>query len=322
MSLELAGVGINLRLAEPATRAIAGDVLKSLSPVVHGRSATITGAILPYDAGEVARRVSSDAKLLQSGDSGFDQGAEVFAMPDGSRFWWINELWGLCEIDLIKRRFISFVLDRPRLGGIELMESAVYVPLSHLLQPHGVHLIPAVSLAQRGRGVLVLTPFALDNAIRAMADFGVGVLGQRWTCVARDPQSGQWQLRYVPGRTLCPVSPARRTVGDAASLGLRYDASSPLMRRQPASCELVLSLDLMRGKSTSAKPVPKLEAGNLLRERWPISDLRAPGKLRRDAIDHPTQWLAGNVPVHQVRLARVADHLARLLVRQSKSKAA
>lgn len=150
------------------------------------------GVIVPYEQAEVVRHLSSSAKLV----SRTPELAEVYR--DGERFWLVDDRWGVCELNLLKNTWRSWIVPAPELDPFRCMEMAAMWPLAHLLRGRGLHLTPAASVAQQGSGVLLISPFGLEPELVALRDVGYQFIGQRWTVLRNDEK--EVLLLNLPGR--------------------------------------------------------------------------------------------------------------------------
>ena len=70
------------------------------------------------------------------------------------KHWIVDDRWGVCEIDLLKHRWRSWVLPNPSLDPVHLAEAAVLWPMAQLLRSRGVEIVPAISVERAGWGAL------------------------------------------------------------------------------------------------------------------------------------------------------------------------
>ena len=303
----LHGYGVSLDVRAPQLLPVAGAILAPMLEDHLPVRSTIEGAVLPYDEADVLRHVASDAERLEE----VDPLLELYRSRDGERFWLVDERWGLCEINLLKRSFRSWILAEPSCDAVRLFESVIWWPMSHLLRGFGLHLIPAAALGTAGKGVLILSPFDVGPEVQAVADAGVGVIAQRWT-VLRQEADERVSLLWLPGRTELTPAPRLLSSGPADASGWVDAAAGRTCHH--AYCDLVLVVEPMRRTQASDTPVTAAAARELLKQIWPIPQLSAGASPTA-----PTHLLAAALaktsPVHKVRLSRRGTDLAQMLVR-------
>jgi hypothetical protein len=253
------------------------------------------GTIRPYgDGEEVMRHVSAAASRLPT------SGPLLELYQEGERFWVVDDRWGICEINVLKGAFRSWVLPQPTLDETRVAELAVVWPIAQLLRHKGLYLLPAVSAARGDFGVLILCPFNLEQELRALIRAGYQILGQRWTAVREE--GGRIELLRMPGRVECEATPRLR------------DQSMPRARwvdlagmRHCAFCDAVLVVEPGRRSGAHVSELSGPRAGEQLRRAWPITELhphRRQGQLATK--------LAG-VRCWQAQLSRRAEDLVVLL---------
>jgi hypothetical protein len=229
------------------------------------------GDVLPYDGDAVTRSISPNARPV----TGDEEPASIYA--DGERLWLIDETWGLCEINLLKRHWKAWVIDRPSIDAIPLFEAAILWPMAQLLRHQGLHLIPAASLAVGNRGVLLLASFDLEPELRAAIDAGFDLVGQRWTALREE--DGQIALLQLPGRVERIPSPTLRggVRVDARPTWVDLAAERPNAQRLHAFCDSVLIIEPGRRSQQQVMPLQAGSAAAALKTAWPIPDA-GPGR--------------------------------------------
>ena len=283
-SLGFHGVWASVGVDADVTGAAEGlfDNLATLStPLSAGAcdgagSMPLVGRVQSYREDEVLRHVSAGAVRVEC----VDPALELYRDGCGERYWRVDETWGLCEVDLLRRSWRSWVLERPGCDGGRLLGATVLWPLAQLARANGIHLIPATALGRDGRGVLILSPYDVSPEIEALAGRGVGVVGRDWVALREE----------ADGRvSLLPLG----TGGEAAE------------------CELVLLVEPMRRAAASARPLTVARARDELRRLWPIP-LLAAGRSAT-APNGLAARMARSSRVHRVRLGPDGDDLARML---------
>lgn len=211
----------------------------------------------------------------------------------------VDDRWGMAEINLLKGQWRSWVLPRPTLDPAACAEWAALWPLSQLLRPRGVTLLPAAAVARGGWAALVLCPFGLGPELAALVRAGYKVIGQRWTALREE--DGRVALLHLPGHVeRCGgVGPSPRI-----DLGGQYPGSA----QRYAFCDAVLVAEPGRRPRPAVRVVGPDDDAALLRSAWPIPDLhpqRRPSPL-------PAK-LAQGCRVAQVQLSRNPADLLPLL---------
>ena len=303
------GHGVALLIDPPAVAQAASGLLAPLvEPQLPGQP-DVYGTVLAYEESDVMRHISSDAVRLEH----VDPLLELYRDSEGGeKFWLVDERWGLCEINLLKRTWRSWIVPEPTCDVLRLVESAVLWPMAQLLRGFGLHLLPAVAVGRERKGVLILSPYEIGPELEALAEAGIGLIGQRWTAV-READFGRVELLGLPGRTqLCPA-PRPLSAGPMGEPQW-VDLSSDGRGCHHAFCEMVLLVEPMRRSRAGTEPLHPSAAREQLKQRWPMPQLSA----NRRAIT-PTNQLAARLskicPVHRVRLSRDPQDLVRMLVR-------
>ena len=178
--------------SEPASAVAVGDGPAPSRPC--------RGRILRFDRLSLLRRISAQAKRVgQTADF-----AEIYR--DDERVWIVDERWGVSEIDVLRGQWTSWVLPNPKIDPLHCFEQTYLWPMSQLLAPRGLHLIPAASIEKDGIGRLILSPYGLEQELFAFRRDGYRIVGQRWTAVRR--QGDSLYLMHMPGRL--ERTPSRR----------------------------------------------------------------------------------------------------------------
>ena len=318
VTLDVHGGRVGLVIEPAELRQVAARLLPTLivdpaasATATAGNSAPIDGVIREFRESDVMRCVSRDAVAVTEEDPAFHPLLELFRTPDGSRWWIVDERWGLCEVDLIRRTFRGFVLPEPAIDSVRLFEQCVWWPIAQLLRGHGLNLIPATSVGRGGNGVLILSPFEIASELRAMVGRGITAIGQRWTALRFD-SNGTPRLLAMPGLT--PEAASARPLQLAGQTAVWSDLSPPVERS--GTCKLVLIVESIRRGRTANTPMTAADAQRAIREAWPISAIgpsataAAPAELARSAA------------VHRVRLGRNPSELADLLLGTPNASAA
>lgn len=255
----------------------------------------IPGSIQTYEESVVLRHLSPSAVPVASGDD------LVELYEDRERFWLVDDRWGLCQINLLRGEWTSWVLPQPRLSGVEVVDAAVLWPLAQLLQPRGLTLLPAVSLTRSGFGAMIISPFGIEPELSALIDAGWKIIGQRWTGVQDD--EGQMAMLRMPGAVERTASGRIRGATDEAISGLvDLTAETPDAMAHHSFCDAVILVDAARRGSVSAKPVRGGGVAAAIRKAWPVFELH--GQPRAQNL--PAR-LAAECTVYEAQLSRKAE---------------
>ncbi len=262
------------------------------SPITTGKpaGASLHGIIRPFDQQDVLRHVSPTARRITPEDDLM----ELFA--EGDRAWRIDERWGICEMNVLKGQWRSWVLPCSLADETEIVEQAILWPLAQVLAPRGLCLIPAASVARDGQGVLILSKYSIASELDALARAGYGIVGQSWTALREE--KGRIVMLRIPGASN------------------RADFSHPLTRssafrgvvRQRAECDSILIVAAGRRSVASVQPIDGAIALAELRRAWPMPDLhshRRPSKI--------LSGLAHQSSLFDVQLARNATDILPLI---------
>jgi hypothetical protein len=267
------------------------------------------GTIKPFNNDEVLRSVTSAAACVGR----VDKLAELFALDE--RFWLVDERWGICQLNLLKHEWRSWVLDRPALDSTALLESAVLWPLAQLLKIRGVELIPAISILRGGWAALILSPYGIDREISRLQREGYTLIGPRWTALAArddgvmllpfpDPRS---LLSAIPDdsrppqiRRSKPGNTAQRFAHDSRIHEMNHEMNREIappqivLTKNPlidgdgglspeALCQAVFIIEPGRRAVTRGRTLASGEGTELLRRAWPIAEL-PPGRKRPRSV--------------------------------------
>jgi len=261
------------------------------------------GAIRRYDGNEVMRHLSPSAVPVAT------PGQLLELYQEGERFWLVDDRWGLCEINVLKGTWRSWILPRPTLDPVRVTEMAVMWPIAQLLRPKGLYLIPAVAAVRGGFGLLILSPLNLEGELRALIRAGYNLIGQRWTAVRED--GGRIELLGMPGQVEREAAPRLPGHGGHAGQPERWvDLTREHcgIQQQHAFCDAVLVVEPGRRPTAHVNAVAAQRATDTIRRAWPITELhpfRKHGQLSHKLGQSCRCW--------QAQLSRRADDLLVLL---------
>jgi hypothetical protein len=267
-----------------------------------GGIGAISGSIRPYDADEVVKHLSSSATRLM----GTSDLVEIY--QEDERCWRIDDRWGLTELNLIKGQFRSWVLGE--MGAIRdqhvIVDQAVMWPLSQLLRPRGLSLLPAAGVVRDGWGVLILSAFSIEPELRALTRAGWKLVGQSW--LALREERGNIAMLPMPGRVerSATVSHAGVTYKNAPRVDIAAEFYG--CRADRAGLDAVLLV------APGRRPLPDLRQvmpGNslgALRRDWPIPELH-PHRRHGQMIAR----IAQRTPIFDIQLSRNARDILAIM---------
>ncbi|MFT3785569.1 MAG: hypothetical protein QM770_05320 [Tepidisphaeraceae bacterium] len=303
------GLAVEVRCALPGLRQIIDDLLGSLAvqDFPEGFS-PVDGSIESYDADIVARHLSTTAERVAT----FGDYAELWR--DQERCWLIDESWGVCEINLLKRTWRSWLLPQADLDPMRAVDLAVFWPMSQILSTRGLTILPAASVVHRGRGVLLICPFNLEPELALLTTAGHGLISQRWTALREEEQ--RCVLLTMPGRVeRSPIPQLRsRLKIDPQSLSassgpewIDLAATAPSLCPY-AWCDTLLLVEPGRRAAATCKPLTGASSVAAIRRAWPLPELtHSQGHLML------AKRLGQSASVFQVELSRDPRALLRLL---------
>jgi hypothetical protein len=225
-----------------------------------------SGTVRRYDAGEVMRHLSPAAVPVAT------PGQLLELYQEGERFWLVDDRWGLCELNVMKGTWRSWVLPHPTLDPLRVAEMAVLWPLAQLLRPKGLYLLPAAAAARGGFGLLLLSPFNVEGELRALVAAGFNLVGQRWTAVRED--AGRIELLQMPGQIEREASPRLRDAGlGPTSRWVDLTSEHCGIAQGHAFCDAVVVVEPSRRPTAHVTEVSDQRATDTIRRAWPITEL-------------------------------------------------
>ncbi len=246
------GLWVRVENAFPMARAWLDRLCDSFPTGQTARPFAAVGTIKTFDPSEVLRNVTPSAALVGlTADL-----AQIFACDE--RFWLVDDRWGICQINLLKHQWRSWVLPAPSADPIRCAEGAMLWPMAQLLKARGLEFIPATSIQKDGWGALILCPWALDSEIERLETLGYQVIGRHWSAV--QTTTSRPRLLAVPV--------------------LRGDAPLQDFDR-PVDCSAVMIVEPGRRAVTRGRALACSEASTLLHRAWPIAEL--PPNRRRQS---------------------------------------
>jgi hypothetical protein len=259
----------------------------------------IQGEIRPFDLGEVTHSLSSASTSRRHGDG------LTCIYSHGERHWVVDDRWGVCEIDLLKHRWRSWLIPRPSLDPVHLAEAVAVWPLAQLLRAGGIQLVPAVAIERSGWGALIIAPYPITAEISRVMRAGYRVIAQRWTALV--PRNGRFVLQHVPGVVESPAERGRSIGRNIVWTDLLAD--NPWASADLAWCDAVLAIAPGRRLKSRGQVIPAVDAHAWLRRVWPINDLPADGAR----FGHPAAALADQSLCLNIELSRNPDEFLQLV---------
>jgi hypothetical protein len=281
--------------------------------------------IRPFDLAEVMQSLSSATASMRYADRLLD------IYSNAERHWVLDDRWGVCEIDLLKHRWRSWIIPGATLDAVQLAEAAVMWPMAQLLRRgnfaeygpspsgrrgsiaeygtppsgrRGIELVPAISVERSGWGALIIAPYPIPREISRVIRAGYRVVGQRWTAMIR--QGDRMVLRHVPGSTELP---AEGRAMRSKPVWKDLLAGNPWASAEVAWCDAVLAIVPGRRSKSCGRVVSGDVASRMIRRAWPICRL----PMDRLRVDHPAAVLGEQCFCLSLQLSRHEDEFLELL---------
>lgn len=257
------GLGVEVGCSVPTMLDPIGQALNEFSVnSFAGASAPIGGVIRPFDQQEVVRHLSPTAARI-SRDNDL-----VELYEEGERYWLIDDHCGLCEINILRGQWRSWVLGAPSADPMRVAERMMLWPVSQLLRPRGLCMIPCAAVVRDGWGALILSSGNIEPELSVLVRAGFRIVGQNWTAL-RD-EDGRIVMLRMPG------SVERTTAGTSnGPMSHRVDLTSEFCGSaiDRAGCDAVMILSPGRRPLPDLRPITAANAIGALRQAWPIAEL-------------------------------------------------
>ncbi|HEY7089274.1 MAG TPA: hypothetical protein VH518_14350 [Tepidisphaeraceae bacterium] len=290
MRYSVHNLGVELSCQIPALLHALGSALGDFSVgSLVGKTSPIHGALNPFDHDLVRMHLSPTATRVNTGEGNL---MELY--EEDERFWLIDDHWGLCEINVLRGQFRSWILPEPACDAQTIVEQAVMWPIAQLLRPRGLCLIPAASVVRDGWGVLMLSSFNIEPELTTLVRAGFRVIGQNWTALRE--QGGHIDMLAMPGgviRANDRIDLTREMLGSAID---------------QAYCSVAMIMSPGRRPLPHLRAIAPTNSIGALRRGWPIVELhplRRPGQM-------PAR-LANRARIFDVQLSRNPKDILSLL---------
>lgn len=248
------------------------------------------GQVVPFAQEDVLRHVSPNAVACYYPEQLLD------IYREGEQYWLVDDRWGICHLNLLKRTWTSWVIEHPRIDNVHLLEAAVMWPLAQMLRSKGLHLVPAAAVARDGFALLLISNVNLMRELQALARSGFKIVGQRW--VALREEDGRIGMLQMPGVV-------ENILGDDHETGLcRATSYTDLLDTflgagiHHAFCDAAILVNAGRRGEPSLTRLEGDDAIGAVRRRWPIVELHP---VRAQGLSYR---LAHVCPVHTLQLGR------------------
>jgi hypothetical protein len=310
------GLAAAVRCAVPQLSARIEQDLQSLAVASWPAGTTpVCGTIAPYCIDEVQRQLPTQATLVGR----TEQNAEIYRADE--RFWIIDDQRGIVEINPLRGTWRSWILaDQGWFPATQSapLEFALIWPAAQLLRNRELFILPALSVAREGWGMLVICPFGLASDIQPMLAAGFRLVGPRWTAMREDDD--RLSLLHLPGTVQQTCSAAKRLLATRIqNIGTKPkrlslndgspndDAASAVPAAQYQNfCDSVLIVEPTRRPVPQLRAVPPAHAPAALRRAWPMTELhphRRQGRL--------PALLARHCQIFEAQLTPDPKHLLR-----------
>ena len=299
------GLAVQVSVEVPA---LGGIVRRMLEPFAAGAwpewFIPTSVRIRPYEQAEVLRHMSSAAQRI-----GAARGDLPELYQERERLWVVDEQWGISQVDYLRGSMVSWVLPRPGIDIVEIVDRALLWPLAQLLKCKDLHLIPAAAVTRGGFTTLVVSPFDITGELVALVRSGYRVVGQRWVAVREE--QGRTELLSFPGLVKLPGGRPLVVEGYSDLLDMYLGVGQP-----HAFCDAVALVTPGRRVAGAVREIPAEDAGELLRQAWPIPELH-PRHRPTTLLSH----LSRRSRVVEMDLTRTATDVLNLMERLSRPQA-
>ncbi len=224
-----------------------------------------SGLVRSYEESVVLRHLSPTATPVAATGS-----MELY--EQGERFWLIDDRWGLVELNLLKGQFTSWILPKPTVDPSQIVQNAVLWPLAQLLRGKGLSLVPAMSIARDGWGMLILSLFNIEPELTALVRAGYKLVGQQWTALREEDD--RVAMLQMPGEVQRLPAPQLKG-GSIEQTPQWLDLASEYLgcAQNHAFCDAVAIVAPGRRPLPAMRQINRSNAIATLRQAWPIIEL-------------------------------------------------
>ncbi len=257
------------------------------------------GTVAPFEPGDVMRCVSPNAVSVYYPEQMLD------IYREGEQYWLVDDRWGICHINLLKRTWKSWVIDQPRIDTVRLLEWTLHWPMAQVLRGQGLHLVPAIGISRDGFAMLLIGEMSLTAELQALANAGFKIIGQRW--IALREEDGRVGMLSMPGMVELPIrteplAPFRRAAQYVDLLDTFLGA-----HQHHAFCDAVVLVEGGRRGPAALQQLDPEAAAGAVRRGWPIAELHP---VRVQGLAYRLSTLS---PVFSLQLSRDPADALRLL---------
>jgi hypothetical protein len=259
------------------------------------------GILREYEESVVLRHLSPTAKPVAA------MGSTMELYEEGERFWLIDDRWGLTEMNLLKGQFQSWILPRPAIDPGMIVQDAVLWPLAQLLRGKGLSLVPGISVARDGWGMLIISPFNMEPELTAMVRSGYKIVGQQWTAMREEDE--HVAMLQMPGEVQRLPGPQLKA-GSIEQTSSWVDLTGETLGsvQNHAFCDAVALVAPGRRPLPAMRQINRSNALATLKQTWPIIELHP---QRRQG---PMQVkLANQCRLFETQLSRRPEDFLKLL---------
>ena len=271
----------------------------SVAEFPEGFTPTV-GWVRQYEESVVLRHLSPTATPVAATGT-----MELYEQDE--RFWLIDDRWGLTEMNLMKGQFQSWILPNPSVEPAQIVQDAVLWPLAQLLRGKGLNLVPAISVARDGWGMLIVSPYNIEPELTAMVRAGYKLIGQVWTAL-REEDDRVAMLRMPGDVQRLPAPQLRGGTIEQTSHWIDLTTEYLGCGQNHGFCDTVAIVLPGRRPLPAMRLINRSNAVATLRQAWPIVELHP----QRKHSQFPMK-LANQCRLFETQLSRRPEDFLNLL---------